>query len=84
MTTQTGHLEQERAALMRTALEMVLLYHNGGGWTDEQGYEWSAKAISILGSNYNPHRVTLAHDDAITRFECTARVLCDVVRKALE
>lgn len=39
--------------------------------------------MTLLGGSYNPNRVPCAHDDGVTRYEATTKVLCDCVRAAL-
>lgn len=65
----------------RLALEMVLMFHGGGYWTDDKRLDWTNAAVSILGTGYT--QKTSHGLDAHFSFDATTKVLCDCVRAAL-
>lgn len=65
------------------ALQAVLLFHGGRLWDESNRCEWNRIAITVLGpptfDDFH-HLRYCAHPDT---WECTTKVLCMIVRKAL-
>ncbi len=58
------------------ALEAVLLFHSGSPWDGDKNNKWQNICVSVLKSSYLPVHVS--------SFKATTKVLCDIVRAAIE
>jgi hypothetical protein len=63
----------------KRALQAVLLFHSAGPWDGAKRLEWQNICAEVLGSNNLPGRVI-----GRSSWDATTRVLCDLVREALE
>jgi hypothetical protein len=68
---------------LRTAAELVLLFHSGSPWDWDKKQQWDCKLIELLGPASSRKPAGYHHGLIPATNEATTKNLCDAVRAAL-